>query len=439
MIDTLQTERAVLVGLERQKNKGLWGSEDSLQELAQLAHTAGIYVAGQAVQRLSHPQPTTYIGAGKVEELRAQIAASRAGTVLFDDELSPDQQRTLERLFGEEVKVLDRTALILDIFARHAHTREGILQVELAQYEYRLPRLTRSWTHLIRQAGGHAAGAIGGVGLRGPGETQLETDRRQIHARIASLKQELEAVRAHRRQQYRQRRRTGIRSLCLVGYTNAGKSSLFNALTEAQEGEHGRRGGVLVANQLFSTLDPTTRRIRLPGGAQALITDTVGFINKLPHHLVAAFRATLEGIQEADLLLHVADVTHPRAEAHLEAGRTVLRELEVMDKPQLVVWNKIDLAPDPSRRHWQAEDGFQATSAVSREGLPELLAKVERLLLEDLVALEVEIPYGADGLKHQIFTQGTVEWVRYEENGTRIKAHLPPALAAQLQSYRRFS
>ncbi len=263
--------------------------------------------------------------------------------VLFDNELSPRHLRELEEKLGLKVRVVDRTALILDIFAQHAHTREGILQVALAQYEYRLPRLTRAWTHLARQAGGGGgrAGSVGGVGLRGPGETQLEVDRREIRKRIKFLKDELEKVRAHRQRYRAQRKRSRIPLISIVGYTNAGKSTLLNYLSKA---------GVLAADQLFATLDPTTRKIELPGGHEALLTDTVGFIQKLPAQLVAAFQATLEEITEADLLIHVVDVTHANALEQAKAVEQTLKEIQSDHIPMVVAINKIDQLPDPKAR-----------------------------------------------------------------------------------------
>jgi len=278
-------ERAFLVGVELQSDSSLLRVEDSLSELALLAETAGLEVVGYTTQRLERPHAKTFIGTGKIEEIQALVSELSAQLVIFDDELSPRHQRELEEIFGEKVRVIDRTALILDIFAQHAQTREGYLQVELAQYEYRLPRLTRAWTHLARQAGGK--GSLSGVGVRGPGETQLEVDRRDISRRIDHLKRELEKVRAHRERHRSQRRKSQHPIMALVGYTNAGKSTLLNRIAHAD---------VYVADQLFATLDPTTRRVELPGGHLGLFTDTVGFIQKLPTQLVAAFRATLEEI-----------------------------------------------------------------------------------------------------------------------------------------------
>ena len=410
--------------------------------MAQLAQTAGIELAGLTHQHLFHPNPATYIGSGKVEELRTEIASAKARTVIFDDELSPGQQRTLEEVLGEGVKILDRTALILDIFAQHAHSREGQIQVELAQYEYRLPRLTRLWTHLVRQAGARSAGAVGGVGLRGPGETQLEADRRQISNRIAGLKKELQEVRRHRHLQYRNRKRNGLKTVTLVGYTNAGKSSLLNALSSAQHTypenhpQLPRPGPALVADQLFTTLDPTTRRIRLPGGTQILVTDTVGFIKKLPHNLVAAFRATLEGIAEADLLLHVIDVTHPKAEAQLQTVNEELSNLEVAGKPTLLVWNKIDRAAEILKDQYGREDGLNYVSARTGQGIPALLKQIEQLFKRDLTAIELDIPYTEGSLKNRIFEQGAVEWFRYGPAGTRLRAYVPPHLFNAAKPYR---
>ncbi|MFN2151445.1 MAG: GTPase HflX, partial [Anaerolineales bacterium] len=310
-------ERAFLVGVDIYQQPGLLTLDDSLTELALLSDTAGLEVVGELTQKLDHPHVETYIGPGKVDELKALAEETQTQVVIFDDELSPRHQRELEKELGTNMRVLDRTALILDIFAQHAHTSEGMLQVELAQYEYYLPRLTRQWTHLARQAGGGGgrAGSTGGVGLRGPGETQLEVDRRQIRNRIANLKKQIEKVRAHRERYRAQRKRARLPTVALVGYTNAGKSTLLNRLAKAD---------VYVADQLFATLDPTTRRVELPGGYQALFTDTVGFIQKLPTTLVAAFHATLEEIAEADLLLHLVDISHPNALNQFESVHQTL-------------------------------------------------------------------------------------------------------------------
>ncbi len=304
-----------------------WSAEGSLKELALLAETAGAQVVGRTVQRLDRPNPATYVGRGKVREIASQRASLGYSSVVFDDELSPSQQRTLER--DLEVKVLDRTALILDIFAQHARTREGRLQVELAQHEYILPRLRGQWSHLERLEGR--------IGTRGPGETQLETDRRLIRNRISALKRQIEQVRQQRALHRRRRARHGVPVVSLVGYTNAGKSTLMRALSGAD---------VLVEDRLFATLDPVTRRLRLPSGNVALLTDTVGFIQKLPTQLVAAFRATLEELTEATLLMHVVDVTHPDAARQAGTVEETLVGLGLEDKPLVTVLNKIDLIVD---------------------------------------------------------------------------------------------
>jgi GTP-binding protein HflX len=393
-------------------------------------------VAGRLRQRLSEPNPYTYIGKGKLEELCSELASDGVGTVIFDDELSPAQMRNIGKVLGEGTKVLDRTALILDIFAQHAQSREGQIQVEMAQYSYLLPRLTGLWTHLIRQAGGHAAGGYG-VGLRGPGETQLETDRRRVRRRLEALRRQLEEVRRSREEVYRRRRRAELATAVLVGYTNAGKSSLLNALCRRQgvDAEEGGPPLAYVADQLFATLDPTTRRILLPSGTPILITDTVGFIKKLPLNLVAAFRATLEGIGQADLLLHVADAAHPMAQAQVDAVRRMLSELDVADKPMLLIWNKIDALGEGIAAEHLAGEGAIPISARTGAGLDGLLEALDRAALSRLVAVEVEIPYSRPELQSRVFRQGAVDWFEHGEKGTRIRAHVPAALAAALSAF----
>ena len=423
-------ERAFLVGVEIRNDEQLLALEDSLSELALLADTAGLDVVGQISQRMTAPNPKTYIGSGKVEEIKALAGEVKADVILFDNELSPRHLREFEKIFDNQARIVDRTALILDIFALHAGTREGALQVELAQYEYLLPRLTRAWTHLARQAGGGGgrAGSVGGVGLRGPGETQLEVDRREIRRRIGHRKKEIEKVRVHR-QQYRSRRqRSRIPVVALVGYTNAGKSTLINRLADAE---------VYVADQLFATLDPTTRRIELPGGQPALVTDTVGFIQKLPTELIAAFRATLEEIAEADLLLHLIDVTHPSAYAHSEAVLQTLHEIDADHIPILTVLNKIDLLPEPENA-LEITSGFPnsvALSALKGYGIPDLLVTVNQQLYENYTPLTVRLPYNEGGLIALFHDQGRIERVEQEHGGTLIKGRLPGRIVARYQDF----
>lgn len=423
-------ERAFLVGAEIFGEEDFLDLDESLNELALLADTAGLDVVGQTTQRLDHPNPKTYIGTGKVDEVKALVDETRADVLLFDDELSPRHQRELERIFENQVRVLDRTALILDIFAQHADTREGALQVELAQYEYRLPRLTRAWTHLARQAGGGGgrSGSVGGVGLRGPGETQLEVDRRDIRRRIDHLKVELEKVRTHRQQYRSRRRKSRIPVVALVGYTNAGKSTLLNRLSEAD---------VYVADQLFATLDPTTRRVELPGGQVALFTDTVGFIQKLPTALVAAFRATLEEISEADLLLHVVDVTHENASAQAEAVIQTLAEIEADHIPVLTVLNKIDRLSDPegARQTLQQFPKSVAISALKGVGINELLEMVRQELFETYMPVTVKLPFEEGGLISIFHEMGQVERIEHGRGGVLIQGRIPGRLVARFRPF----
>ncbi len=423
-------EGAYLVGIDIYGEERLLTVEDSLQELSLLAGTAGLSVVGSTYQRVKKPDPRTLIGSGKVREVKDLAEDSLADIILFDEELSPRHQRELERVFGDDLRVVDRTALILDIFAQHAHTREGALQVELAQYEYRLPRLTRAWTHLARQAGGGGgrAGGVGGVGLRGPGETQLEVDRRDIGRRILHLRKELEKVRNHRSRYRARRRRAAIPTVALVGYTNAGKSTLLNRLSGSE---------VLVADQLFATLDPTTRRIELPGGRTMLLTDTVGFIQKLPTMLVAAFRATLEEIAEADLLLHVVDITHPNAGAQAKAVRQTLEEIEVVDLPVVTALNKIDLLPDPSYALERVDEFERAIpiSALAGEGLPALLAAIEHELYDAMHPLRVSIPYNRGQLISLFHEHGIVEEVVHSESRAIIEGRVPKRFLADFVEF----
>jgi GTP-binding protein HflX len=425
-------ESAFLVGVELRNERDGWALQASLDELTALASTAGLVVAGSTSQILTSPHPATFIGSGKVEEVKAAATELSADVVVIDYDLSPRQQRNLEKEL--DVKVLDRTALILDIFAQHARTREGMLQVELAQYEYRLPRLTRMWTHLARQAGGRAGGAGGGVGVRGPGETQLEIDRREIQRKIRSLKDELDQVRTHRTLYRERRRRAGLPVVALVGYTNAGKSTLLNALTGA---------GIYAADKLFATLDPTTRRLELPGGRVALATDTVGFIQRLPTQLVAAFRATLEEIGEADVLLHVLDATHPDAVQQAETVERVLDDLGLSEVPMVVAANKIDriAALAPAERDTYLgplQDLYPdlvPVSAAKDVGLGALLAAVADELVRHLVPVHALVSYQAGDVLNLVHMHGVVDSEEFEPDGTRISARVPPYLLGALAPY----
>jgi GTPase len=419
-----------MVGVEIRSEPSLLNLSDSLAELELLADTAGLEVIGETTQRLDHPHPATLVGSGKLDEIKILMEDSLADVVLFDIELSPRHQRELEELIGPPVKVLDRTALILDIFAQHANTREGILQVELAQLEYRLPRLTRAWTHLARQAGGAAGrtGSVGGVGLRGPGETQLEVDRREIRRRISNLKIEIEKVRAHRTRHRVQRKRSQIPVVAIVGYTNSGKSTLLNALAKTD---------VYVADQLFATLDPTTRRILLPGNHAVLFTDTVGFIQKLPTQLIAAFRATLEEITEADLLLHVVDITHPNAQAQSLSVHETLQVIHAEKIPSITVLNKIDMLPNPEGALRGLEDfpRSYAISAKQKTGLKELLAAVENILFESFTPIIVHLPYQEGRLISLFHDQGQIQQMDHTRGGITIHGSLPGRLIAQFHPF----
>ncbi len=421
-------EKAFLVGVELDSEPALLEVEESLEELARLADTAGIDVVGQTQQHLDRPNVATYIGPGKVEEVKLLVGELGANVVIFDDELSPRHQRELEEVFGEDVKVLDRTALILDIFAQHALTHEGKLQVELAQLEYRLPRLTRMWTHLARQTGGRAGGASGGVGVRGPGETQLETDRRDIRRRISSIRDQLENVRAHRERHRTKRQQTELQVVAIVGYTNAGKSTLLNRLSGAD---------VLTADMLFATLDPTTRKVTMPGGREVLFTDTVGFIQKLPPNIVAAFRATLEEIADADLLLHVVDVTHPQADAQMEAVEDTLAELEVDHLPIVVALNKADQLPDSTNPFADLPEAGPTVlvSAKTGEGIEDLLHTIEAAMIRLMEPIDILLPYQRGELLSLFYQRGQVDHEEHTEAGVRLHGRLPRRLHALFASY----
>ncbi|MDH5508444.1 MAG: GTPase HflX, partial [Anaerolineae bacterium] len=352
-----------------------------------------------------------------------------ADMILFDDELSPRHQRELEKLFGEKVRVLDRTALILDIFAQHASTHEGSLQVELAQYEYLMPRLTKAWTHLARQAGGGGGrSGSGGVGLRGPGEKQLEVDRREIGRRIDHLKNEIEKVRAHRGRHRAKRRKARLPVIALVGYTNAGKSTLLNRLTDSD---------VYTADQLFATLDPTTRRVELPGGTVVLFSDTVGFIQKLPTTLVVAFQATLEEISEADLILHIIDITHPNVHAQAEAVLNTLEDIGADHIPLLAVLNKVDNLSDPEYAAEVLEDfdGAVAISALKNKGIDELLSAIYQKMYASFMPISVLLPFNEGALIALFHEQGRVDILEHTRKGVKIDGRVPGRLFARYKPF----
>jgi len=418
-ISPAKQESALLVGAKIISEHIAWSLEDSLQELALLANTAGLNVVESTAQTLQKVNPATYVGKGKLQEIRELLSFKPVEVAVFDFELSPTQQRNLEEYL--DIRIIDRTALILDIFARHARTREGTLQVELAQYEYRLPRLTRQWTHLSRQG-------VGGVGLRGPGETQLESDRQDIRRRISHLRRQLEDVRKHRKRYQQRRRESAIPVVAIVGYTNAGKSTLLNTLSGA---------GVLVEDKLFATLDPVTRRVQLPDGREALFTDTVGFIQKLPTTLVAAFRATLEEIREADLLLHVVDITSPAVLGQCRAVANTLKEVGAGDLRVVTVLNKIDGLGSPERVPTLLAQfpNSVGISALRGEGIDLLLDLVQRTLAEGMADVTVKIPYNAGELISLFHRLGSVTSQAHAADGVEIHGQLPVELVGRYEAY----
>ncbi|HXT12775.1 MAG TPA: GTPase HflX [Candidatus Angelobacter sp.] len=414
-----RTERVFLVGIELKSRKD-WEASDSLEELAELATTAGGEVVGEGVQKLEAPNPATFIGKGKADEFAAQCKRLDVDTIIFDDELSPAQSRNLEKIFNG--KVLDRTSLILDIFAQRARTREGKLQIELAQLQHLLPRLTRFWGHLSRQKGG--------IGMRGgEGETQLETDRRRVQDRIAKIRDELEVVRRQRSTQRNARQRNQWPLASIVGYTNAGKSTLLNKLTGAD---------VLAENKLFATLDPTTRRLRLPSNQNVLLTDTVGFIRKLPHGLVEAFKATLEEVVQADLLVHVVDVSHPQTKEQVDSVDAVLKEIGAEGKPTLMVFNKVDLlngSREVLNRFLEKYPHGVAISAESGDGVPMLLAELGSQIRPLREFVELAVPHEKSGVIARLHEVAQVVERRYNGKTARFKARIPPHFHREFEPF----
>ena len=411
------TEKTILVGLEHD-SVTKWDLEESLNELRELAATAGATVVDIVTQKLPHPTAPYYIGKGKAEEVAVLCTETGAGSIIFDDELSPAQGRNLETITSK--KILDRTQLILDIFARRARSREGRLQIELAQLQYLLPRLTRMWTHLSRQTGG--------IGTRGPGETQLEVDRRRVQERIARLQKDLEEVRKHRAIQREGRARHQWPVVAIVGYTNAGKSSLLNRLTKA---------GVLAEDKLFATLDPTTRQFVLPNKLKVLFTDTVGFIRKLPTTVIESFKATLEELKSADLLVHVVDLSHPQWEEHIVATEEVIRELEADGKHTLIVFNKIDRLANAEAidaalaRHPHSV----AISVKTGENLEQFVDELQNQLSAWRLRQKFRIPQADSAALAELHQAGHVVEIAYDGDDALVTAHIPPALEAKFARY----
>ncbi|MDA1191199.1 MAG: GTPase HflX [Candidatus Poribacteria bacterium] len=420
-----QAERAILVGVEwTDRAYGEYDAAESLAELRALADTAGLKVVCEALQRRDRPSPSTLIGSGKLDELKLLNEELKADCFLFDHDLTPAQIRNLDKTLG--VKVVDRIDIILDIFAQRAQTREAKVQVELAQLEYALPRLRRAWTHLDRVAG---TAGIGGVGTRGPGETQLQMDRRLIQGRIRQLRKELETVTNHRRTQRLGRRRSETFGVALVGYTNAGKSSLLNALTGERHVE--------AENKLFKTLDPTTRRLSLPDGRNVLLTDTVGFIRRLPHRLIAAFRATLEEAKEADLLLHVVDASHPYPLEQMRAVDVVLNELGALGMPTKVVLNKVDLVEDRGQLG-EIRDLYPdaaITSAITGEGLDELRRELSERAGEREKEYLFRMKHTDGRWLSYLYEHGRVDNVEYGDENVTVRAQLHPRYVTPLEGF----
>jgi GTP-binding protein HflX len=421
---TVETQRALLVALDLPNSP--WDVETSLDELEALAETAGLAVIAREVQRSSKPHQSHYVGKGKLAEIKGAVAALPVEVVVFDDELTPRIQQNLEKEL--EVRVVDRTLLILDIFAQRARTHEGRAQVELAQYQYLLPRLMGHGAAMSRLGGG--------IGTRGPGETKLEMDRRRIRARIAQLRREIDEIRRAREGHRQLRRRRALPLVALVGYTNVGKSTLLNALT---------RSDAYAANVLFATLDPLTRRVRLPHGQEVLLSDTVGFIAKLPTTVVAAFRATLEELDEADLLLHVVDLTNPHAAEQNEIVHDVLDELDLGDKRVLTVINKVDALvpadtpgpPDAEELGLPPSPDVVLASALRGWGLDELKDRIEGVLAAEQPIVEVAIPYSESRLVNLFRRRGRVISERYTEDATILRGQMPPAIQRAFAPYLR--
>jgi GTP-binding protein HflX len=422
LIDRAIRERIVLVGVTIPPDT----SEDtsvSLDELGELVDTAGADEVARVMQRRKAPDPPTFVGKGKAEELREVAVATDCDTVVFDNELNPAQQFNLEKLLGRTA--IDRTAVILDIFAQNAHSQEGKAQVELAQLRYRLPRLRGRGRQLSQQAGGMSAGGAQ-IGTRGPGETQLEVDRRRLVRRIHALERELRNLERYRATQRKSQRRSRIQRVVIVGYTNAGKSTLLNHLTDAR---------VLVEDRLFATLDATTRRLTLPGGETVLLTDTVGFIQRLPHQLVEAFKSTLDVASEADLLLHVVDASAPEPARNMDAVRDVVDEIGASSVPELVAFNKVDVAPERARQLAAARPGSVAISAVTGEGVDELLTAVADRLRSLTKIVELAIPFDRGDVLAAVHREGEVLVELHDDDGMRVRARIDDAAMGRFREF----
>ena len=419
----LRLEKVILIGL--------WGSntlqeaENSLRELAALAETAGATVLDGLLQRRANPDPATYLGKGKAQELKALVAAAGADTVIADTELAPSQRRALEDVVN--AKVIDRTAVILDIFAQHAKSREGKAQVELAQLEYLLPRL-RGWGEsMSRQAGGQAAGGVG-MGSRGPGETKIELDRRRINTRMAKLRKQIIAMKPARETKRANRLKNEVPAVAIAGYTNAGKSSLLNRMTQA---------GVLVQNALFATLDPTVRKAKTPDGRDYTLADTVGFVRALPHQLVEAFRSTLEEIADSDLIVHIVDASHPDPAGQISTVRNVIGEVGARGIPELIVFNKIDLVDETTRMALRSMEPISVSvSARTGEGIDNLMQIIADLIPEPDIEVAVLIPYDRGDLVSKLHLNSRILVLDYRETGTFVRAMVKPETAAELADYR---
>jgi GTP-binding protein HflX len=423
LIERAFREKIVLVGVTIPPDT-VEETENSVDELALLVDTAGADEVGRIFQRRQAPDPPTYVGKGKAEELRELALATDCDTVVFDNELSPAQQFNLEKLLGRTA--IDRTAVILDIFAQNAHSQEGKAQVELAQLRYRLPRLRRRAGALSQQAGGMSAAGGARIGTRGPGETQLEVDRRRIVRRIHKLESDLREIERHRDTQRKAQRRGQQATAVIVGYTNAGKSTLLNRLTDA---------GVLVEDRLFATLDATTRRLELPGGEGMLVTDTVGFIRKLPHQLVQAFKSTLDVAVDADLLVHVVDAGAPDVAGNIRAVRDVLAEIGAGSVPELLAFNKADLAPAAAERLSQAHEGSVALSAATGEGVDRLLATIGDRLRSLTTVIELLIPFGRGDLLAAAHRAGEVLDETAGEGGMHVRGRFDDAAVGRFREF----